>query len=159
MSDTARHPEQGVPDQHAGGPPHEPLGEQEHPTHHHSGHDDSPEGIRKEVRRYLIVFGMLAILTIITVAIAQLHLPTWKAVTLALAVATVKGSLVAAFFMHLVSERKLIYGVLVLTVFFFGVLMWGPWHHRADAAKSWPGYDVNASKPATSQTASPEPGH
>jgi cytochrome c oxidase subunit IV len=162
MSDTAIHPEQGVPNQHAGGPPREPLGEQEHPTHHdehHGGHDDTPEGIRKEIRRYLLVFGVLAILTIVTVAIAQLHLPTWQAITLGLAVATVKGSLVAAFFMHLVSERKLIYAVLLLTVFFFGVLMWGPWHHREDAAKSWPGYDVNASQPATSQTTSPAPGH
>ncbi len=166
MSDTAIHPEQGVPNQHAGGPPREPLGEQEHPTHHpthegdhHGGHDDSPEGIRKEIRRYLIVFGALAVLTLVTVGIAQLHLPTWQAVTLALVVATVKGSLVAAFFMHLVSERKLIYAVLVLTVFFFGMLLWGPWHHRADAEREWPGYDMNASKPATSQTASPEAGH
>jgi caa(3)-type oxidase subunit IV len=162
MSDTVMHPEQGVPDQQAGGPPREPLGEQEHPTHHgghQGGHDDSPEGIRKEIRRYLIVFGMLGILTIVTVAIAQLHLPTWQAITLALAVATVKGSLVAAFFMHLVTERKLIYAVLVMTLFFFGVLMWGPWHHRDDAQRSWPGYDMNASKPATSQTASPAPEH
>ena len=52
---------------------------------------------------------------------------------LALAVATIKGSLVAAFFMHLISERKLIYAVLVLTVFFFGVMLWGPWHHRNNA--------------------------
>lgn len=166
MSDTAMHPEQGVPDQHAGGPPREPLGEHAHPTHHdshhddhHGGHDDSPEAIRKEIRRYLIVFGILAILTVVTVAIAQLHLPTWQAVTLALVVATVKGSLVAAFFMHLVSERKLIYAVLVMTVFFFGMLMWGPWHQRSNAEKVWPGMDLNASQPATSQTASPAPGH
>jgi cytochrome c oxidase subunit 4 len=162
MSDTAMHPEQGVPDQHAGGPPREPLGEHEHPTHHdahHGGHDDSPEGIRKEIRRYLMVFGMLAVLTIVTVAIAQLHLPTWQAVVLALIVATIKGSLVAAFFMHLVTERKLIYAVLAITVFFFAVLLWGPWHHRDNAEKVWPGYDVNASKPATSRTTSPEVGH
>jgi cytochrome c oxidase subunit IV len=159
MTDHAMHPEQGVPDQHAGGAPREPLGEHEHPTHdHHHGHDDSPEGIKKEIRRYLIVFGALAVLTIVTVAISQLHLPTWQAVALALVVATVKGTLVAAFFMHLVSERKLIYAVLALTVFFFGVLMWGPWHHRDNAEKVWPGYDVNASKPATSRTTSPPSG-
>lgn len=161
MSDTAVHPQQGTPDQHAGGPPREPLGEHEHPTHdhQHGGHDDSPEAIRKEIRRYLMVFGALAVLTIVTVAIAQLQLPSWQAVALALAVATVKGSLVAAFFMHLVSERKLIYGVLALTVFFFGVLMWGPWHHRDNAEKAWPGYDLNASQPAPARTASPASGH
>ncbi|HYO76506.1 MAG TPA: cytochrome C oxidase subunit IV family protein [Thermoanaerobaculia bacterium] len=160
MTDTAIHPQQGTPDQHAGGAPREPLGEHEHPTHEeqHHGHDNSPEAIRKEIRRYMVVFGALAVLTIVTVAISQLHLPTWQAVALALVVATVKGSLVAAFFMHLVSERKLIYAVLALTVFFFGVLMWGPWHHRDNAEKVWPGYDINASKPATARTTSPPSG-
>lgn len=140
---------QGNPAQQAGGPGHEPLGEQEHPTHaHEHGHDNSPEAIRKEIRKYLIVFGALAVLTVITVAISQLHLPTWQAVVLALIVATVKGSLVAAFFMHLLSERKLIYAVLVMTVFFFGLMIWGPLHQRSNASKVWPGYDLSASKPA-----------
>ncbi len=159
MTDHAVHPEQGVPNQHAGGTPREPLGEHEHPTHDHHGHDDSPEGIKREIRRYLIVFAALAVLTIVTVAISRLQLPSWQAIALALAVATVKGSLVAAFFMHLVSERKLIYAVLALTVFFFGVLMWGPWHHRDNAAKVWPGYDTNASTPAPARTQSPAGGH
>ncbi|HUP47398.1 MAG TPA: cytochrome C oxidase subunit IV family protein [Thermoanaerobaculia bacterium] len=101
------------------------------PQHH--GHDNSPEAIRKEVRKYLAVFAALAALTIITVMIARLHLPGWQAVSLALLVASIKGGLVAAVFMHLISEKKLIYAVLALTVFFFGVLMWGPWHHRYDA--------------------------
>jgi cytochrome c oxidase subunit 4 len=145
---------EGNPPQHAGGAPREPLGEQEHPTHHHDhGHDNSPEGIRKEIRRYLIVFGMLGVLTIITVAISRLHLPGWQAIALGLTVATVKASLVAAFFMHLVSEKKLIYAVLAITVLFFGVLLWGPWHHRNNAQNSYPGYDVNASQPATTATA------
>ena len=153
MTDTtlSHHSAEGSPDQHGGGPPREPLGEQEHPTHHddgHHGHDNSPEAIRKEMKKYLMVLGALAVLTVITVAIAQLHLPTHQAIALALVVATVKGSLVAAFFMHLLSERKLIYAVLVLTVFFFGMLMWGPWHHKHDAEREWPGYDVNASAPA-----------
>ena len=119
----------------------------DHAEHVHHGHDDSPEAIRKEIRKYLYVFGGLAILTIITVGIAQLHLPTWQAVTLALVVAATKGTLVAAFFMHLISERRLIYAVLILTVFFFGMLMWGPWHQRHNAKEVWPGYDVNANKP------------
>ena len=122
----------------------------EHTEHVHHGHDDSPEAIRKEIRKYLYVFGGLAILTIVTVAIAQLHLPTWQAVLLALIVASIKGSLVAAFFMHLISERRLIYAVLVLTAFFFGMLMWGPWHQRHNAQEVWPGYDVNASSPPAS---------
>ncbi|HEV7237868.1 MAG TPA: cytochrome C oxidase subunit IV family protein [Thermoanaerobaculia bacterium] len=149
---------EGNPDQHAGGPALEPLSESEHPTHKHDhdpAHDNSPEAVRKEIRKYLMVFGGLAVLTIITVGISQLHLPTWQAVTLALVVATIKGSLVAAFFMHLISERKLIYAVLVMTVIFFGLMIWGPLHHRANAADSWPGYDINANKPAPTTTAAP----
>jgi cytochrome c oxidase subunit IV len=41
----------------------------------------------------------------------------------ALIVATIKGSLVACYFMHLISEKKLIYAVLGLTIFFFIALM------------------------------------
>ena len=55
-----------------------------------------------------------------------------KAIMIALAVATVKGFLVAGFFMHLLSERRLIYGILAITVFFFAVLMWGPFHDILD---------------------------
>jgi caa(3)-type oxidase subunit IV len=107
----------------------------------HDGHDNSPEAIRKEIRRYLIVLGCLGVLTLVTVAISQLKLPTWEAITLGLTVATIKGTLVAAFFMHLVSERKLIYAVLLFTVFFFGMLLWGPWHHNYDAEREWPGHN------------------
>ena len=38
-------------------------------------------------------------------------------------IATVKASLVACYFMHLISEKKLIYFVLVLTVAFFVALL------------------------------------
>ena len=56
-------------------------------------------------------------------AISYLHLPVPIAVTLALLVATVKGSLVACYFMHLISEKKLILAVLVLTALFFVALV------------------------------------
>ncbi len=107
----------------------------------HDGHDNSPEAVKKEIRRYLMVLGALGILTLVTVGISSLKLPTWQAIALGLAVATIKGSLVAAFFMHLISERKLIYAVLLFTVFFFGMLLWGPWHHHYDAEREWPGHD------------------
>ncbi len=63
------------------------------------------------------------VLTIITVAISRVHLPVPMAVTLALLVATIKGSLVACYFMHLISEKKLILAVLLLTAAFFVVLL------------------------------------
>ena len=55
------------------------------------------------------------VLTIVTVAISYLDLAVPIAVTVALLVATIKGALVAGYFMHLVSEKKLIYAVLALT--------------------------------------------
>ena len=85
--------------------------------------DHAAEDIDRHVRVYITVFVALMVLTIVTVAISRLHLPVPIAVSVALLVATVKGSLVACYFMHLISEKKLIYGVLILTVVFFIVLM------------------------------------
>ena len=76
----------------------------------------TPPTSTRHVRIYITVFVALMVLTIITVAISYLHLPVPIAVTVALLVATIKGSLVACYFMHLISEKKLIYAVLVLTV-------------------------------------------
>lgn len=83
------------------------------------GHED----IRKHVRVYIGVFAALMALTVITVGVAQLHLPTGLAITVALLVAIIKGSLVALFFMHLSNERRAIYATLALTVAFFVFLM------------------------------------
>ena len=84
---------------------------------------DHAVDIDKRVRVYIIVFVTLMVLTIVTVAISRLHLPVPIAVTIALLVATVKGTLVASYFMHLISEKKLIYAVLGLTVVFFIALL------------------------------------
>jgi cytochrome c oxidase subunit 4 len=85
--------------------------------------NDHAADIDRHVRVYITVFVALMALTIITVAISYLHLAPAMAVTLALFVATVKGSLVAGYFMHLVSEKRLIYAVLVITVVMFAVLL------------------------------------
>jgi cytochrome c oxidase subunit IV len=79
--------------------------------------------IDKHVRIYITVFVTLMALTIITVAISRFHLPVPIAVSVALLVATIKGSLVACYFMHLISEKKLIYAVLAITAFFFVALL------------------------------------
>jgi caa(3)-type oxidase subunit IV len=86
-----------------------------------SAHD--AESIRKEVKAYITVFISLAVLTVLTVAVSYFHMPVTLAILVALAIATFKGSLVAAVFMHLRAERRLIYWVLLLTVVFFIVLM------------------------------------
>jgi cytochrome c oxidase subunit IV len=84
---------------------------------------DHAADIDRHVRVYITVFVALMALTIITVGISYLHLPLPMAVTAALLVATIKGSLVACYFMHLISEKKLIYAVLALTVVFFIALL------------------------------------
>jgi cytochrome c oxidase subunit 4 len=84
---------------------------------------DHAADIDRHVRVYITVFVALMVLTMVTVAISYLHLSVPLAVTAALLVATVKGSLVACYFMHLISEKKLIYAVLILTVVFFVALL------------------------------------
>ncbi len=85
--------------------------------------NDHAADIDRHVRVYITVFVALMALTIITVAVSRFHLPVPIAVTMALLIAIIKGSLVAGYFMHLISEKKLIYAVLVLTVAFFVALL------------------------------------
>ena len=102
-------------------------------THDHDDHaSHDPAEIDRHVRVYIMVFVALMVLTIVTVAVSRFHLSIPIAVTVALLVATIKGSLVACYFMHLISEKKLIYAVLALTAFFFVALLSLPVLTHAD---------------------------
>jgi cytochrome c oxidase subunit 4 len=70
--------------------------------------------IKKEVNTYLWVFGALAFLTVVTVLVSRLHFGLAGNITVALIIATVKASLVASYFMHLISERALIRSILIV---------------------------------------------
>ena len=59
------------------------------------------ESIRKQTRTYIGVFVTLMVMTILTVAVSYFHMPVGLAILVALVIASFKGSLVAAFFMHL----------------------------------------------------------
>ncbi|MFQ5510459.1 MAG: cytochrome C oxidase subunit IV family protein [Candidatus Krumholzibacteriia bacterium] len=76
----------------------------------HADHEDSGYGV------YLVTWLALLILTAITVTVAGMHLGKLSVVT-ALLVATIKGSAVLAFFMHLKYEKPL------FTIMFYVVLM------------------------------------
>jgi cytochrome c oxidase subunit 4 len=89
----------------------------------HAAAVDHAADIDRRVKVYIGVFAALMVLTIVTVAVSRFHLPLPMAVAVALVVATIKGSLVACYFMHLISEKKLIYAVLVLTTVFFAALL------------------------------------
>jgi len=85
--------------------------------------DLTPEEIRHHVKTYVIVF----------VALAFFHrrdrcyfLPGFRcgaSVVLALGVASVKGALVASYFMHLIDEKITIYWTLLITAAMFLILM------------------------------------
>ena len=87
---------------------------------------------KHHVRKYIIVFTSLLGLTLVTVAVSYLNLGVVAAIIVALMIAAIKGSLVAGYFMHLISEKKMIYMMLILTVVFFVVLMALPLFHHAD---------------------------
>ncbi len=83
----------------------------------------STEEMLKQVKIYIFVFVALAVLTLVTVWASTLHVSKPTHITIALLIAAVKGGLVAAFFMHLISERKSIHGVLAFSIIFFFVLL------------------------------------
>ena len=104
-----------------------------------------PAAIKKSIRTYGFVGGMLLIFTVLTVAVNQIHLSSVAlAITVALIIACMKGSMVAAIFMHLAHEKKWIYGALVLTVVFFVVLMLIPGLTIADSIGTPSPYTVAA---------------
>lgn len=85
-----------------------------------------PAEVKKTIRKYLMIGGALFVFTVITVLANRVHLAVPLAITVALIIASIKGSMVAAVFMHLSHEKKWIYGSLFLTVAFFLILIFIP---------------------------------
>jgi cytochrome c oxidase subunit 4 len=84
-------------------------------------HDDQ---VSHHVRRYLFVFYALLFGTVITVAASFIPWGNQALnIGVALFIASGKAFLVAGYFMHLISERKMIYGILAFTAFFVAGLM------------------------------------
>ena len=88
-------------------------------------HSDQ-EAVKKSIRGYMVVGALLLVFTGLTVTVNQFHLAVPAAITLALIIATTKGSMVGSVFMHLSHEKKWIYGALLLTAAFFVVLLFLP---------------------------------
>ena len=86
----------------------------------HDPHDhDSPEYWAKQSTLIWKIGGVLGIGTILTVWAAKWDLGNHaRNIAFGLFIAVVKSSLVALIFMHLKSERKLIYKFLLFTVVF-----------------------------------------
>ena len=83
-----------------------------------------PEAFKNYTRRCLYIFAtvLCGILLMVAASFAPLHNRHYN-VALVLVVAGFNACMVAGFLMHLFSEKKMIYTVLVFTVFFFISLM------------------------------------
>src|SRR5205823_3475416 len=80
--------------------------------------DKHAHDIKKHLKVYIGVFVALLVGTIITVAVSRVNLGHAGNISLALVIAVLKAALVAGFFMHLVSEKKPIYLIIVINEFF-----------------------------------------
>lgn len=74
------------------------------------------------LRVYLGIGALLLILTLITVAVSFVHLGPYNLVV-AMAIASIKASLVALFFMHLLYDNKFYLSIFVASLLFLGVLI------------------------------------
>src|SRR5437660_5880882 len=90
-----------------------------------SEHEEYAHNIQEHVKGYLVVGALLLAFTAITVALSYVDFGTRKAnIGVAMLVATLKAGLVAAIFMHLAAEKRLIYRILIFTGFFVLGLFW-----------------------------------
>ena len=96
------------------------------------------EHFKQHIRVYMMVFVALAVLTVVTVGISYLDLSTGWAITVAMIVATAKASLVAGYFMHLVSEQAVVRWLLVLSAALLVFLFALPLATETGNAPLWP---------------------
>lgn len=90
-----------------------------------SEHEQYAHDVAHHVKKYMMVGATLLLFTAITVALSYVDFGTRKAnIAVALLVAVFKAGLVAAIFMHLSAEKKLIYRILVFTGLFVFGLFW-----------------------------------
>lgn len=75
------------------------------------------------IKGYLVVYFALLVGTVFTVWASYVDLGHHWNIVLALVIACVKAFLVIAYFMHLISEKKMIFYVMGFTMFFFAGLM------------------------------------
>src|ERR1700743_2769 len=91
---------------------------------HSTATAEHPDHFAPQVRRYLYVFAALILGTIFTGWASYIHFPSREInIAVALVIASCKAFLVDGSFMHLVSEKRMIYGILGFTAFFFVGLM------------------------------------
>ncbi len=89
--------------------------------------------VSHHVRKYLMVGALLIAFTALTVFLSYIDFGSRKLnIAIGMLVATFKAGLVGAIFMPLSSEKKLIYRILLFTVFFVAALFWLTYLHWYD---------------------------
>tara|TARA_B100000965_G_C19398695_1_gene672344 strand:+ start:92 stop:400 length:309 start_codon:yes stop_codon:yes gene_type:complete len=90
----------------------------------------SSKDLSQQVIKYWKIFAILLICTVFTVLAAKTNFDIEGSIAggifVGLAIASLKGYLVAFNFMHLNDEKKIIYWILLLTVIFLIVLLFIP---------------------------------
>ena len=113
-------------------------------THSHS----HAEGHGNAVRTYSAVLGALLVLTVITVAASRFDFGSLN-VTIALAIATVKASLVALYFMHLRYDKPMNAIIFVISLFFLALFLGGC---LTDVESRWDVQPANLKAPGATPT-------
>lgn len=93
---------------------------QAHSAAHHDGHAHHHVA---SMRLLNGILGMLLVLTVLTVAVSRVHFGESLNLYIAVGIAVVKASLVAAFFMHLLHDKAMNTIVLFFTVLTIGFFL------------------------------------
>ncbi|HWG45346.1 MAG TPA: cytochrome C oxidase subunit IV family protein [Gemmataceae bacterium] len=89
-----------------------------------SGSSAEAHEIRHEQKRYLAVYAVLVVGTVLTVAMYYVHFEVlWQTVGVALLIAATKATCVAAIFMHLWHGQRDIYKILFFTGVFVAAML------------------------------------
>ena len=75
------------------------------------------------VPTYVTVCAALIVLTVLTVAVSFFHVEGVWHIVIGLLIAAVKASLVVLFFMHVLLSPKLTWAVIVVSIFWLGLLL------------------------------------
>ncbi len=94
--------------------------------------DNNSRALQQETRRHLLVFGAVALGTILIVLSSFAPLATGVKIPVVLAVAIAQAALVTGFLMHLITEKRMILSSLVLTGILFVALIFLPILSEAD---------------------------
>jgi cytochrome c oxidase subunit IV len=112
---------------------------------------------RADVLKYTGVLGTLLILTFITVGASYVNFGNWN-VVIAIVIATMKASLVALFFMHLIHDKPTSAVIFLISVLFLALFLISVYTDYAERDPLLPSnYKLPTAPPAGSPASGPPP--